>query len=162
MRASSVSTGTVAPTSTRISVTRPLAGAGTSESILSVEISQMVSSACTQSPTRLRHSTTVPSATETPIWGMVTSTSVEPSVREELMARLLHAIDRRQDCLFQGGREGNGHAGGGHPHDRSVQVFEAPIGDQRGHLGARRARPVGLVEHDDLRAAAYRVEDRGL
>ena len=50
------------------------AGAGTSVSILSVEISQIVSSASTQSPACLRHSTTVPSATDTPICGIVTST----------------------------------------------------------------------------------------
>jgi len=46
---------------------------------LSVEISQIVSSAITQSPGRLCHETTVPSATDTPIWGMTTSSSVAPS-----------------------------------------------------------------------------------
>src|SRR2546423_8097261 len=136
MRASSVSTGTVAPTSTRISVTRPLAGAGTSESILSVEISQMVSSACTQSPTRFLHSTTVPSATDTPIWGIVTSTRVDASVREELIARLLHAVDGRQDGLLQGRRERDRHVGRAEPHDRPVEVLERVLGDQRRHLGA--------------------------
>ena len=49
----------------------PAAGDGISMSILSVETSQIVSSASTQSPTRLCHSTTVPSATDTPIWGIV-------------------------------------------------------------------------------------------
>ena len=53
-----------------------LTGAGTSVSILSVEISQIVCSASILSPTLARHATTVPSATETPIWGIVTSTSV--------------------------------------------------------------------------------------
>ena len=76
MRASTTPTSTVVPTSTRISCTRPLAGASTSVSILSVEIAAMISSASTQSPGCFFHSTTVPSATETPIWGIVTSTSV--------------------------------------------------------------------------------------
>src|SRR2546423_3698458 len=122
MRASSVSTGTVAPTSTRISVTRPLTGAGTSESILSVEISQMVSSACTQSPTRFFHSTTVPSATDTPICGMVTSTVWGPLVVEELNAGLLHAVDGRQDSLLQRRGEWDRQVGRTEPHDRPVEV----------------------------------------
>ncbi len=66
-RARTVPTSTVAPTSTRISVTRPLSGEGTSVSTLSVEISTITSSRSTQSPTRLCHSTIVPSATDTPI-----------------------------------------------------------------------------------------------
>ena len=74
IRASTVPTSTVVSTSTSTSVTRPAAGDGTSMSILSVETSQIVSSASTQSPGRFFHSTTVPSATDTPIWGMVTST----------------------------------------------------------------------------------------
>src|SRR5438045_3212440 len=83
-----------------------VAGAGAPEAILSVEISQMVSSACTQSPTRLRHSTTVPSATETPIWGMVTSAVPAPaSVFEEVTAHLLHPVDRRQHGLLERRRE---------------------------------------------------------
>ena len=66
--------------------TRPLAGEGISTSILSVVTSQIGSSASTQSPGRLRHSTIVPSATETPIWGMVTSTacpSADPAAAGE-------------------------------------------------------------------------------
>jgi hypothetical protein len=62
------------PGSTTISATRPAAGEGTSVSILSVEMSTIGSSYSTQSPTCLRHSTMVPSETETPIWGMTTST----------------------------------------------------------------------------------------
>jgi hypothetical protein len=74
IRASTVPTSTVVPTSTSTSRTRPVAGASTSVSILSVEIEAMISSASIQSPTCFFHSTTVPSATDTPIWGMVTST----------------------------------------------------------------------------------------
>ena len=74
MRASTAPTATTSPAAARISLTRPLAGAGTSASILSVDISSSVSSRSTRSPTALCHSTTVPSATDTPICGMVTST----------------------------------------------------------------------------------------
>ncbi len=74
IRASTTPTSTVSSTATRISATTPAAGAGTSVSILSVEISHTVCSAATVSPTSTRQATTVPSATETPIWGMVTST----------------------------------------------------------------------------------------
>ena len=54
----------------------PAAGAGTSASTLSVEISTSGSSASTRSPTCLRHSRTVPSVTDSPIWGMVICTVV--------------------------------------------------------------------------------------
>ena len=73
---------TVSFTSTRISTTRPLAGDGISVSILSVVMSQTGSSASTQSPGCLRQATIVPSATDTPICGIVTATKV--SVCEEL------------------------------------------------------------------------------
>ena len=99
IRASTVPTSTVVPTSTSTSCTRPVAGASTSVSILSVEIDAMISSASIQSPACLRHSTTVPSATETPIWGIVTSTRV--SVGEELTTRLPHVVDLRQHRLLE-------------------------------------------------------------
>src|SRR5260221_9471532 len=83
IRASTTPTSTVSSTATRISATVPLAGDGTSVSILSVEISQIVSSALIGSPTATRHAITVPSATDTPIWGIVTSTSAVPLVLEE-------------------------------------------------------------------------------
>src|SRR4051812_6084851 len=92
MVASSVPTSTVWPTSTAIDATRPLAGDGTSVSTLSVEISTTISSASTQSPARFFHSTTVPSATETPICGIVTSARALFSVGEELKARLPHVV----------------------------------------------------------------------
>ena len=76
MRASTVPTSTVSPSGTRISVTTPEAGDGTSVSTLSVEISSSVSSASIVSPTCLFHFVIVPSDTETPIWGMTTSTAV--------------------------------------------------------------------------------------
>ncbi len=54
----------------------PLAGAGTSASTLSVETSTMVSPSSTKSPSFLCHSSTVPSVTDSPIWGISMSTVV--------------------------------------------------------------------------------------
>src|SRR3954454_8074225 len=62
--------------SARIFVSVPAAGAGTSASTLSVEISTSGSSASTRSPTCLCHSRTVPSVTDSPIWGIVICTVV--------------------------------------------------------------------------------------
>src|SRR3954464_15498902 len=159
MRARTVPTSTVVPTSTRISTTVPSPGDSTSVSILSVEIEQMISSRSTRSPTALRHSTTVPSDTLTPICGMTTSIV---SVLEEVTARLLHAVDGRQERLLQRRRERDRHVGRRDAHDRAVEILEALLGDQRRDLGARGARRVGLVDHDDLRAGADRLEDRRL
>src|SRR5437588_9840413 len=140
MRASTVPTGTVCSVSTRISLTRPEAGAGTSLSILSVEMSQIVSSAFTQSPTRLCHATTVPSAIDTPIWGIVTATSV--SVREELTARLLDVIDLRQDRAFERRRERNGDVRRCDAHDGAVEVLERALRDHGRDLRAGGARRI--------------------
>ena len=124
IRARTSPTGTVASTGTRISVTTPLTGAGTSVSILSVEISQIVSSAAIGSPTPTRQATTVPSATETPICGIVTSTIVAGSVGEELTARLLDTLDRGQHRLLQRRRERNRYVRRRHSHDGAVQRLE--------------------------------------
>src|SRR5688572_33238521 len=102
-----------------ISATRPVAGDSTSVSILSVEIEQMISSASTPSPTCFFHSTTVPSATDTPIWGIVTSICV--SVLEELTARLPDVVDLGQDGLLERGRERDRHVRRGDADDRAVQ-----------------------------------------
>src|SRR3954451_21439079 len=158
IRAITVPTSTVSPTWTIISATRPVAGDSTSVSILSVEIAAMISSAVTQWPTCFFHSTTVPSATDTPIWGIVTSTYV--SVLEELTACLPHVVDLREDRLLERRRERDRHVRRGHAHDRPVEVLPAVFFDQRRDLCARRARLVGLVDDDDLRALAHRSEDR--
>src|SRR3954465_14918794 len=159
MRASTTPTSTVVPTSTRISRTRPLAGASTSVSILSVEIEAMISSRSTQSPACFFHSTTVPSATETPIWGIVTSTA-RGSIGEELTAGLLDVVDLREHGLLERGRERDRHVGAAHPHDRPVEVLPAALGDQRRDLRAGRARRVGLGDDHDLRRLAHGREDR--
>ena len=113
-------TSTVVPTSTTISATRPAAGDGTSVSILSVEMSTIGSSYATQSPGCLRHSTIVPSETETPIWGMTTSTC-RRSVLEELTGGLLDAVDAGQDGLLERRRE----------RDRDVRRRDPPTGPSR-------------------------------
>ena len=74
MTAMGVPTSTVSPSSTRICTSVPAAGEGTSESTLSVEISNSVSSCSTSSPTAFFHSKTVPSITLSPILGITTST----------------------------------------------------------------------------------------
>ncbi len=78
IRRSTAPTGTLWSASTRSSATVPATGEGTSASTLSVEISTSSSSTATVSPTLTRHSRTVPSATESPISGKVTSTSSAP------------------------------------------------------------------------------------
>ena len=77
---STVPTGTVSSASTRILTSVPATGAGTSASTLSVETSSSVSFGSTWSPTCLSHSSTVPSVTESPIWGMVICTVVPASI----------------------------------------------------------------------------------
>ena len=76
MTASLVPTSTVSPSCTRISCTTPAPGLGTSVSTLSVEISSSGSSWAIASPGCLSHLMIVPSDTDTPIWGMTTSTWV--------------------------------------------------------------------------------------
>ena len=66
-------TGTVSPSFARISTSTPADGDGISASTLSVEISNSGSSRSTRSPTFLIHRTMVPSAIDSPIWGITTS-----------------------------------------------------------------------------------------
>ena len=73
MRASTVPTSTVSPSCTRISLSNPAAGDGTSESTLSVETSKRGSFSATWSPTCLNQRVMVPSVTVSPSWGIVIS-----------------------------------------------------------------------------------------
>ncbi len=75
--ASTAPTSTVSPSPARILTRVPATGEGTSASTLSVEISTSVSSIATSSPSCLCHSSTVPSATESPMAGMTTRTVLE-------------------------------------------------------------------------------------
>ena len=74
MRATIVLTSTVSPSCTRTSARTPAAGDGMSASTLSVEISNRSSSRSTASPTDLIQRVSVPSAMDSPICGMITST----------------------------------------------------------------------------------------
>src|SRR3954452_11665208 len=121
IRASTVPTSTVMPTSTARSTTRPDAGDGTSVSTLSVLISTIGSSDSTQSPTRFFHSTTMPSATDTPICGIVTSTAL---VSEELTARLLHCVDLRERRALEWRAERDRLVRRGDADDWPVEVLE--------------------------------------
>jgi hypothetical protein len=87
MTAMRVLTGTVSPSPARSSFTTPVAGAGTSVSTLSVEISTIVSSASIVSPTFFAHRVIVPSDTLTPIWGITTSTRVPVAMVWSLLIR---------------------------------------------------------------------------
>ena len=81
MTATTLLTGTVSPSLTRISVTTPAAGDGISASTLSVEISKSGSSRSTLSPTFLIQRTMVPSAIDSPICGITTSVAISRSFR---------------------------------------------------------------------------------
>src|SRR4051812_39176027 len=156
--ASSVPTSTVAPTSTSSDTTRPVAGDGTSVSTLSVEISTIGSSDSIQSPTRFFHSTTVPSATDTPICGIVTSTAV--LIGEELTASLLHGVDLGERRALERRAERDRLVRRRNADDRAVEVLERVLADHRRHLGADAARARGLVQNHDLARLADRGEDR--
>src|SRR5690349_3784952 len=80
MIATTLLTGTVSPSFTRISVTTPAAGEGISASTLSVEISNSGSSRSTASPTFLIQRTIVPSAIDSPICGITTGVGIQTSV----------------------------------------------------------------------------------
>ena len=76
IRATTVSTGAVSPSLTRISVTIPAEGDGISASTLSVEISKRGSSLATASPTFLFHRITVPSVIDSPSCGIKTLVAI--------------------------------------------------------------------------------------
>ncbi len=75
MRAMTWPTVTVSPSSARISVIVPAAGAGSSMSTLSVESSTTVWPSSTASPTLTAHSRIVPSVTDSPPVGVTMSTT---------------------------------------------------------------------------------------
>ena len=88
MTATTLFTGTVSPSLTRISDTTPAAGDGISASTLSVEISNSGSSRSTFSPTFLIQRTIVPSAIDSPICGITTSVAIFNSQLSSLNSHL--------------------------------------------------------------------------
>ena len=73
-------TGTTSLTLNKISITFPLAGEGTSESTLSVDISNKVSSLSIISPTCFFHSKMVPSVIDSPSLGITTFTDIKSPI----------------------------------------------------------------------------------
>ena len=67
-------TSALLPSSKLMAVITPSAGAGTSIAALSVSTSKRISFFLTSSPTFLYQAATVPSLTDSPIWGMITFT----------------------------------------------------------------------------------------
>ncbi len=101
MIARRVPTSTVWPSGTRISVSTPAKGEGTSESTLSVETSNNGSSRATLSPIFFSHRVIVPSVTVSPSCGMVMSANVKtPSgQRQDRLAERLGERRMRLDEL---------------------------------------------------------------
>src|SRR6266550_2632584 len=145
--ATSVCTGTVCPSCTLISANTPAAGAGISASTLSVEISNSGSSRFTGSPTFLSHLLKVPSAIDSPICGINTSTRaiVSPSVRRKPAGGFHNIVSLGQDEVLQGRRIRQRNIMRRHAHDRSVEPFECLFIDPRRNLARDPARACVFV-----------------
>ena len=98
MRATTEFTATVCPSWAMISVSVPDDGEGISASTLSVEISRSGSSRSTLSPTFFIQRTTVPSAIDSPIWGMTTSVAI---VEVLLLEIRLRSVRKQFSCRAQ-------------------------------------------------------------
>src|SRR4029078_8032986 len=151
-----VPTATVSPSWARICWRTPLAGLGTSVSTLSVEISSSDASAAIASPSDLSHLVIVPSETETPIWGMTTSTAVPVvAIRRLVLRELLQAcydiVDLRDESLLERGREETGSVRRCDTAHGSVEALERRLRNRRGDLGAEAAGEGVRVEDERLR-----------
>src|SRR5438876_2613416 len=143
--ATSVWTGTVCPSCTLISANTPAAGAGISASTLSVEISNSGSSRLTGSPTFLSHLLKVPSAIDSPICGIKTSTRAiaSPSVSRQPSRRLHDIVSLGQDEVLQSRRIRERDVVRRHAHDRPVEPFERLLVDPRRDLPGDSPGPRG-------------------
>src|SRR5258706_558382 len=137
---------------TLISANTPAAGAGISASTLSVEISNSGSSRFTGSPTFLSHLLKVPSAIDSPICGINTSTRaiVAPSVRREPAGGLHYVVSLGQHKILERRRVRQRHVVCGHAHDRPVEPFERLLVDPRRNLARDPARARVLVDDQHL------------
>src|ERR1039458_133164 len=132
MTATRAPVSTVSPSPARISTSTPAAGEGISESTLSVETSKSGSSRATASPTFLNHWVMIPSVTDSPSDGRVTSAKVDAPTRQGEQ-RLAEGLRERRVRLDQRGR----FFGGGLPVDGVVAGTEL-LGDPRsGHVHAQ-------------------------
>src|SRR5205814_9534437 len=128
--ATTLFTGTVSPSLTRISETTPAAGDGTSVSTLSVEISKSGSSRSTVSPTFFIQRTTVPSAIDSPICGMTTSVAIGAPL--QMYRRAVDCVRRLADRFREGRVRVN----------RANQVFDGRLEPQsRRRFGDQLGRP---------------------
>src|SRR6266480_4028060 len=139
-------------------------GAASSASTLSVEISNSGSSRFTSSPSFLSHLLKVPSAIDSPIWGMRTSTRAieSPSVRREPSCGLHDIVSLGQHEIFQGRRIWQRHVVRRHPHDRAVQPREGLLVDARGDLARQPTGARVLVYDEHLVGLLHRPHDRGV
>src|SRR6266550_2951701 len=162
--ATSVCTGTVWPSCTLISARTPADGAGISASTLSVEISNSGSSRFTSSPSFLSHLERVPSAIDTPIWGMRTSTRAieSPSIRRKPSCSLHNVCRLGQHEILQCRRVWQRHVVRGHPHDGAVEPSERLLVDARGDLAGETTGPRVLVHDEHLVGLLHRAHDRGV
>src|SRR5213594_434333 len=160
--ATSVCTGTVSPSCTLISASTPAAGAGISASTLSVEISNNGSSRFTGSPTFLSHLLKVPSAIDSPICGINTSTRaiVSPSVGREPTCGFYNVVGLRQHEVLKRGRVWQRHIVRRHAHDRPVEPLERLLVDARGDLARDATGPRVLVHDQHLIRLLHGRDDR--
>src|SRR5438309_5638429 len=188
--ATRVCTGTVWPSCNLISASTPAAGAGISASTLSVELSNNGSSRFTGSPSFLSHLLKVPSAMDSPIWGIKTSTRAmqapwqsssvvrhpssvlicrqrttdggRRSVRRQ-PSRGFHDVFRlRQHKVLERRCVRQRHVVGGHPHDRSVEPFERLLVDAGRDFPGDAPGPGVLVDDQHLVGLLHRAHDRGV
>src|SRR5207302_1868053 len=159
-----VCTGTVCPSGTLISARTPAAGAGISASTLSVEISNSGSSRLTGSPTFLSHLLKVPSAMDSPIWGMSTSTRAmgSPSVRRQPAGGFHDVFRLRQHEVLERRRIRQRHVVRGDAHDRAVEPFERLLVDPRRDLPRDPTGPRVFVHDEDLVRLFHGRDDRGV
>src|SRR5437762_607557 len=183
--ATSVCTGTVCPSCTLISARTPAAGAGISASTLSVEISNNGSSRFTGSPTFLSHLLKVPSAIDSPICGINTSTRAmfspkrflvpgvwcqkchrhqEPDTRHLVFRqpsrRFHYIVGLGQDEVLKSRCIRQRHIVRGHPHDRPVEPLKRLLVDARGDLARDATGPRVLVHDQHLVRLLHGRDDR--
>src|SRR5216683_485738 len=162
--ATSVCTGTVCPSWTLISASTPALGAGISASTLSVEISNSGSSRFTSSPNFLSHLLKVPSAIDSPIWGMRTSTRAieSPSIRRKPSCGLHDIVRLGQHEILQRRRIWQRHVVRRHPHDGAVEPGERLLVDARGDFAGEATSARVFVHDEHLVGLLHRPHDRGV
>src|SRR5580765_6839294 len=132
MRATTVCTGTVCPSVTSTSASTPDVGDGISASTLSVEISKIGSSRLIASPTFFSQRDIVPSAIDSPIWGITTSTRANGSTSRLSSLPNVAAPEPPQHQHRQ--RDGAQH--------RAHQCIGCPVTDRQPLTGRRLPQPL--------------------